>query len=128
MGKKIVSINSYLNSVEYKSSESNEKELMIIFEDKVSNINVIDKKVNCIVSRKITIESELEIYVDFKVNIALEERINKEEVKAMLNEDVEVLASVYSKISLIIANLTNASVFGPLVTIPVIKNKQTNIE
>ena len=78
MGKKIVSINSYLNSVEYKSSESNEKELMIIFEDKVSNINVIDKKVNCIVSRKITIESELEIYVDFKVNIALEERINKE--------------------------------------------------
>lgn len=122
MDKKIVGIKTQLINTDYNLVEPSKGEIIDIdVEDKIEILDIKENIVNFNVIRKLNYKSLHNSYINvtFKTSIKFIENISKEEFCEILKSDVSLLSGpVYSKISLLISNITALSFLGIIVTPP----------
>ena len=117
-----------INSV-YRFTKPDPKMISITVEDTINVIEVREKEIVLCVTRELNFGKGTDsfIKVEYEVNIESKDSETKETVLAALTAGVSELSVAFSKISLLISQLTQASPFGVLVTAPNYNPKKTQI-
>ena len=77
-------------------------------------------------SFKPLVKTYVKVYYELTIETASE--INKDVFFADIRKGIPLLANVFSHTSLVISQLTNASVFGPVITPPGYDNQKIELE
>lgn len=97
--------------------------------DSISVEKIKKETANLIVSRTINFTPLVNAYVKvaYSVNLVSDGEIDKEQLKNDLKEEIMILSNVYSRISLLISQITNEGMFGAVITPPMYEGKQVEI-
>ena len=118
---KFVGVKSHLLAVQYNFQESNKEDMIEVTVEDTIEINEINNEfVNTVVCRKLLFNKLENTYlnVSFDMSIKLSEPITKEEFIKEIKKS-QILMNLYSKISLIISNITNMCPLGAIITPPI---------
>lgn len=96
--------------------------------DVISNIQIADKIIEFVVERRVEFLPGIpHVIVKFKTSLETQNPITKEQFIADIRNNLPLLNSAFARISLVIANISSATAFGPIVLIPAYDPKQINI-
>lgn len=121
MNKKYKNINSILIASNYEMlREPDKKSFRISIIDEIEDIEINDKRINFKLIRKINFVPNIDINIFIKYLISMEskEDINKQIFIDDIRKDMINLDIVLSKLSLALANNTNDSILGAIITTP----------
>ena len=132
MNKQFQGIKTHLNNINF-NFEKPEKNGYIDIEiiDKIKIIEINNDIVDFNVIRDLKFKSLVNSYIHvvFESSIKSTEIITKEEFIEAVKKDVSMISgAVFTKISLLIANVTNMSPLGTIITPPVYNMKEIEIE
>lgn len=127
--KKYYINNLTLVSSEYKFTKPDPKLISIDVYDTIKVIEIHEKGVVLSVVRELNFGEGTNsfIKVEYEANLESKSSETKENILAALNAGISELSVVFSKISLLISQLTQASPFGVLVTAPTYNPKKAQI-
>lgn len=128
--KKYFNIKSDLVSCESKFiDDGTVKSVKLEIKDSLSIDKIKKEKINLIVKREIKFSPLTNAYVNIAYSVVLEtnEEIEKAQLIKDLKEGIMILGNVYSRISLITAQITNESMFGAVITPPMYDGTQIEI-
>ena len=131
MKKNYKSMNGFLVKLDYNFEElKNLTTISIETKDIIRLNEVSDKSINFSVKRNMVFTPFTNTYikVEFNVTTDLTSPINKETFFEDIKTGLPQLTSIFSKISLVISELTNMSPFGALITSPMYNNKEVLLE
>ena len=131
MKKNYKSMNGFLVKLDYNFEElKNLTTINIETKDIIRLNEVSDKSINFSVKRNMVFTPFTNTYikVEFNVTTDLTSPINKETFFEDIKTGLPQLTSIFSKISLVISELTNMSPFGALITSPMYNNKEVLLE
>lgn len=117
-----------LNNVQYNFATPRPETLQVTIQDDISIVEINENKATLSVSRKMQFDRDGDTYIktNYEVGLECNELINKKELQnAIINKHIN-LAIVFSKISLIISNITSMTPFGAIVTPPSYDLKPAN--
>lgn len=128
--KNYFNIKCELESCESKIiDEGTVKAVKLEVNDSISIEKIKKEKINLIVKRAIKFTPLANAYVNMAYSVSLEtnEEIEKAQLIKDLKEGIMILGNVYSRISLITAQITNESMFGAVITPPMYDGTQIEI-
>lgn len=127
--KKFYISNLTLVSSEYKFSKPDPKLISIAVNDTIKVVAIQEKDIALNVARVLDFGKGTDSFIKVEYEVNLESKCSetKESVLAALNDGVSELSVAFSKISLLVSQLTQASPFGVLVTAPNYNPKKTSI-
>ena len=133
MNNKFKGIKTSLSNIDFAFIEPRKEETINVkISDKISIIEIKDDSIDFYASRKLDFENlnNSHLEVKFKTTILLNDTINKNEFEDILKSNNNNLLSgmVFSKISLIISNLSSQSTLGIIVTPPFYNTKELQID
>lgn len=108
-----------INSV-YRFTKPDPKLISITVDDTIRVIEIQEKEIVLCIARELNFGEGTDsfIKVEYEVNLESKDSETKETILAALTAGVSELSVAFSKISLLISQLTQASPFGVLVTAP----------
>lgn len=114
-----------LTSVRYIFTSLNKKSITVSIDDQVEVKEIAEEQATLRISRELKFgdHEECTIAVEYEATLESSENLSKEMVVDHIKSDNFGITTVYSKISLLISELTNASPFGVIVT-PPMRNKE----
>lgn len=117
-----------INSV-YKFTKPDPKLISITVDDTIKIIEIQEKEIVLCIARELNFGEGTGsfIKVEYEVNLESKGSETKETVLAALTAGVSELSVAFSKISLLVSQLTQASPFGVLVTAPNYNPKKAQI-
>ena len=112
--------NILLKNVQYNFENLTGRDIAISISDTIEIIEIDEKKVLLNVERELFVKpnTNTHIKIAYEVTLESEENVNKADVSEGLRERAINLVSVFSKISLLMSQITNMSPFGTIVTPP----------
>lgn len=121
--------NLTLINSEYKFTKPDPKLISISVDDSIRVVEIQDQEVVLCVSRELNFGNGTDSFIKVEYEVNLESKGNEttESVIAALTAGVSELSVVFSKVSLLISQLTQASPFGVLVTAPNYNPKKAHI-
>lgn len=131
MNNKYIKIKSDLYKCEFNyEKEENVNSVEIAFDDKLILNKIEENKIRAKLQRNLSfkplVQTCVKVYYELTIETASE--INKDTFFADIRKGIPLLANVFSRISLVISQLTNASVFGPVITPPGYDNQKIELE
>lgn len=116
------------NSV-YTFTKPDPKMISITVEDTIKIIEVQEKEIVLCIGRELNFGKGTDSFIKVEYEVSVESKDNetRESVLAALTAGVSELSVAFSKISLLISQLTQASPFGVLVTAPNYNPKKAQI-
>lgn len=121
MANKYTRISSTLKHCLYNEEAIKTKEkIKIGISDSISIDTITDEAITLVVKRNINIneESNQFVTVSFEVVIGTQKIQTIEEIKEDIKSGMQILSSVYSRISLLLAQITQMSPIGSMITPP----------
>lgn len=117
-----------INSV-YRFTKPDPKLISITVDDTIRVVEIQEKEIVLCIARELNFGEGTEsfIKVEYEVNLESKDSETKESVLAALNAGASELSVAFSKISLLVSQLTQASPFGVLVTAPNYNPKKAKI-
>lgn len=127
--KKYRIINLTLTDSVYHFAKPDPKLISITLNDSVRVIEIQEKEITLCVKRELNFGDGTDSCVSVEYEVRLESKIveTKESVLEALNAGVSELSVVFSRISLLVSQLTQASPIGVLVTAPNYNPKKAHI-
>ncbi len=97
----------------------------VAYSDKIIIKTIFNDKIMCDIERSVNlgISDDSIIKVVFEVIIAIDEPIQKQEFVEDIKKGISALSNVYSKVSLLISEISNMSPFGAIITPPIYDKK-----
>lgn len=113
-------IKTELLNVNFKFIEPQKAGLVeVSVNDKIKISEILDDEIELLLTRTIILDkTSMCLSVDFAVSILTSKKVIKEELVADLKKGIPILSIAYSKISMLIADITNASPMGAFITSP----------
>lgn len=130
MNKAYKNFKSMLMVVDYHfQDDNNEKEITLDTKEKIEIKSIGDTSLLLLVERKLIFNGLTNTYlkVSYEVNISLAEKVNKKKVVLDIKKGLSILGAVYSDISLIIAQITDKSPFGAIISPPMYDEDEIEI-
>ena len=130
MNKAYKNFKSMLMVVDYHfEDDNNEKEITLDTKEKIEIKSIGDTSLLLLAERKLIFNGLTNTYlkVSYEVNISLAEKVNKEKVVSDIKKGLSILGAVYSDISLIIAQITDKSPFGAIISPPMYDEDEIEI-
>lgn len=117
-----------INSV-YRFTKPDPKLISITVDDTIRVIEIQEKEIVLCIARELNFGEGTDsfIKVEYEVNLESKDSETKETILAALTAGVSELSVAFSKISLLVSQLTQASPFGVLVTAPNYNPKKAQI-
>ena len=117
-----------INSV-YKFTKPDPKLISIAVDDTIKVVEIQEKEIVLCIARELNFGEGTDsfIKVEYEVNLESKSSETKETVLTALTAGVSELSVAFSKISLLVSQLTQASPFGVLVTAPNYNPKKAQI-
>ena len=131
MNNKYIKIKSDLYKCEFNyEKEENVNSVEIAFDDKLILNKIEENKIRAKLQRNLSFKPLVQTYVKvyYELTIETASEINKDTFFADIRKGIPLLANVFSRTSLVISQLTNASVFGPVITPPGYDNQKIELE
>ena len=131
MNNKYIKIKSDLYKCEFNyEKEENVNSVEIAFDDKLILNKIEENKIRAKLQRNLSFKPLVQTYVKvyYELTIETASEINKDTFFADIRKGIPLLANVFSRTSLVISQLTNASVFGPVITPPGYDNHKIELE
>ena len=132
MSKRFKGIKTELQNLEYNfNAPSKDGVIDINYKDSIEILEIREDAVDFLVIRVLNFKSleNSSLKVAFKASIKTSEKLTKEEFKKCFDEEIPMInAVVFNRISLLIANVTNASSIGPIITPPTFIPKEIEIK
>lgn len=121
--------NIILKSVQYNFANPDRKSISISVNDSIEVLEVDEKSALLKVVRELSLGPDTDSYVkiNYEVSVENEEVLTKAIVLEALHNKTIGLVGVFSKISLLMSQVTNLSPFGIIVTPPTFNPEKTNI-
>ena len=109
--------------------DNNEKEITLDTKEKIEIKSIGDTSLLLLAERKLIFNGLTNTYlkVSYEVNISLAEKVNKKKVVLDIKKGLSILGAVYSDISLIIAQITDKSPFGAIISPPMYDEDEIEI-
>ena len=119
-----------LNNVQYNFSKPEKKNIAISVDDCIKVVEINENQAVLNVERTLSFDVKANFFIKiyYEVEIDHGEPIVKQEVINALRDKSLNLTAVYSKISLLISQITNMCPFGVLITPPGFDTKKASIE
>ena len=130
MNKAYKNFKSMLMVVDYHfQDDNNEKEITLDTKEKIEIKSIGDTSLLLLAERKLIFNGLTNTYlkVSYEVNISLAEKVNKKKVVLDIKKGLSILGAVYSDISLIIAQITDKSPFGAIISPPMYDEDEIDI-
>lgn len=130
MNKAYKNFKSMLMVVDYHfQDDNNEKEITLDTKEKIEIKSIGDTSLLLLAERKLIFNGLTNTYlkVSYEVNISLAEKVNKKKVVLDIKKGLSILGAVYSDISLIIAQITDKSPFGAIISPPMYDEDEIEI-
>lgn len=117
-----------INSV-YKFTKPDPKLISITVDDTIKVVEIQEKEIVLCIARELNFGEGTDsfIKVEYEVNLESKSSETKETILTALTAGVSELSVAFSKISLLVSQLTQASPFGVLVTAPNYNPKKAQI-
>ena len=121
--------NLILKNVQYNFANPNSRHISFSINDTIEILDINEKNALLGVIREMTLGPDTDSYVKIKYELSVdcEDVITKDFIKEELYNQTTGLVAVFSKISLLMSQLTNLSPFGTIVTPPTFNPDNTNI-
>ena len=119
-----------LKNVQYNFTNPDRKLISLSVYDSIKICEIFDNQAILQVNRELSYGEKTDSYIriSYEVSVANDEAVSKDNLSESLKNKSMNLSSVFSKISLLISEITNLGVFGPLVTAPNYDPEKINIE
>ena len=119
-----------LKNVQYNFTNPDRKLISLSVYDSIKICEIFDNQAILQVNRELSYGEKTDSYIriSYEVSVANDEAVSKDNLSESLKNKSINLSSVFSKISLLISEITNLGVFGPLVTAPNYDPEKINIE
>ena len=119
MGKFSIS-NPILKKIQYDFLIPDKKTISISIDDFIQIVEIDEKKALVCISRELSLDRTKEIYIKISYDVSIEsdEDIEKDMLIKELQSKTISMTSVFSKISLLISQITSMSPFGIIVSPP----------
>lgn len=119
-----------LKNVQYNFTNPDRKLISLSVYDSIKICEIFDNQAILQVNRELSYGEKTDSYIRifYEVSITNDEAVSKDNLSESLKNKSINLSSVFSKISLLISEITNLGVFGPLVTAPNYDPEKINIE
>lgn len=117
-----------LNNAQYNFC-ANEKTMKISVNDSVEIVIILKRKALIKVMRVLTLEPTNDSYVKLSCDVVLEkeEEFSKEDITSSLRNGSINLVGAFSKMSLLMSQITNMSPIGTIITPPTYNPERINI-
>lgn len=117
-----------LNNAQYNFC-ANEKAMKISVNDSVEIVAILKNKALLKVMRDLTLGSDNDSYVRISCEVVIEhdEELTKEIIISSLRNGSIVLVGAFSKISLLMSQITNISPIGTIITPPTYNPERINV-
>ncbi len=117
-----------LNNAQYNFC-ANEKAVKISVNDSVEIVAILKKKAMLKVMRELTLGSDNDSYVRISCEVVIEndEEPTKEIIISSLRNGSIILVGAFSKMSLLMSQITNLSPIGTIITPPTYNPERINI-
>lgn len=127
--KKYRIMNLTLTDSVYHFAKPDPKLISISLHDSIGVMEIQEKEIALRVKRELDFGDGTDSYVSVEYEVRLESKTNetKESILEALNAGVSELSVVFSRISLLVSQLTQASPLGVLVTAPNYNPKKAKI-
>lgn len=121
--------NAILKNVQYNFENLNGRDITISIDDSIEIIGIDDNEAELNVSRALSVKPESNVYIkiSYTVSIKNSEKFTRDTILENLRTKAINLIGVYSKISLLMTQITNLSPFGTIVTPPTYEPKIAKI-
>lgn len=122
--------NLLLTNINYNFTKPDKSRINVCVNDAIKIHKINDKQVDLFVSRVLNFGENTNTYLNIVYEVSLEfsKEMSKEETINLLAKKTSGLTPVFSKISLLISQITNSSPFGVIVTPPIYDPKEAIIE
>lgn len=119
-----------LKNVQYNFTNPDRKLISLSVYDSIKICEIFDNQAILQVNRELSYGEKTDSYIriSYEVSVANDEAVSKDNLSESLKNKSMNLSSVFSKISLLISEITNLGIFGPLVTAPNYDPEKINIE
>ncbi|MBR3933632.1 MAG: hypothetical protein IKJ68_06965 [Clostridia bacterium] len=116
-----------LKNLQYNFEIFSGKSISISLDDSINILDIKDKHLLLSVTRELSVKPNVDSYVKIncEVSVSFENEINRDIVMEALRNNSINLISVFSKISLLMTQITNLSPFGIIVTPPTYDPRNT---
>ena len=116
-----------LKNLQYNFEIFSGKSISISLDDSINILDIKDKHLLLGVTRELSVKPNVDSYVkiNYEVSVSFENEINRDIVMEALRNNSINLISVFSKISLLMTQITNLSPFGIIVTPPTYDPRNT---
>lgn len=97
--------------------------------DTINVVEVFDKEIVLKITRSLNFNpsDEMLLNVTYIATLQTKYNVTKEEFEEDIKSGLPLLNNVFSRIALTIANLTNQTILGPILTIPGYNIKEINV-
>ena len=121
--------NVILKNVQYNFANPDRKSISISVNDTIEILEIDEKDALLKVVRELSLGPDTDSYVkiSYEISVENEEVITKDIIREALCNKTIGLVGVFSKISLLMSQVTNLSPFGIIVTPPTVNLEKTNI-
>ena len=130
MNKTYKIFKSALKRVDYQFEDDNsENEIALNTKDKIGIKEINESSAVLSVERKLIFEGLKNVYLDvaYDVSLSYAKAMDKKKFIADIKKGLPLLGEVYSEISLIIAQITDKSPFGAIISPPMHDEKEIEI-
>ena len=130
MENKIKAIRSNLKNIECNYNKPQNELVNVEVRDNINIIEIKDDLVVFLTKREIICDNLVDTYIKvaFETNLKYENTITKEQFINDVKKGLNILSETYSKISLMIAQMSELSPLGCLVTPPMYQNNKIVVE
>ncbi len=121
--------NVILKNVQYNFANPDRKSISVSVNDSIEVLEVDERNALLKVGRELSLGPDTDSYVriNYELSVENEEAITKSIILEALRNKAIRLVGVFSKISLLMSQITNLSPFGIIVTPPTFNPEKTNI-
>lgn len=119
-----------LKNIEYHFSKPDASEIFVSIQDDIEILEINENEAKLNVERKLSFDTQKNSFINVNYEIAVEcdEPIVKKNLQDEINSNHTLnLTVVYSKISLLISQITSMSPFGVIVTPPKFNPQNINV-
>ena len=124
-------IKATLIGCEYRFDKEKTKsnDIKLSYQDRIIISSIRDDKIDFVAERKLRLNGNEDsfIIVKFETSIIIEKPISKEQFGEDIRKGLPLLGGVYSKISLMISEISSMSPFGAIIT-PPLYSKNMEVE
>ena len=119
-----------LRGVQYQFTKPEKKDISITVNDSIKIVGILNNEATLDITRELCFGPNTNSFVriNYEVVVAQNEPVAKQELVDALVQRNTNLAMVYSKISLLISQITNMSPFGVIVTPPSYDPRRADIQ